>query len=402
MQNKKRVYISGAGPVGLITALGLCRRGIPVTILEASSTVCQDLRATYYHPPSVEMLEQIGFIDKLLEGGTRDRTFRFTDAGLGRSVTIDLDVMARRYGHGYSISAAQNWFTHAGYELLKDQDCEFLFNHRVTGVTQVQDGVDIAVEIGGMATSIRADWLLGCDGGSSPTRISQDIGFGGYTFPDRFLMINTRHDFEPEHGRLDYRADGPNWRLVIRVPYGPGKDDWLYRIVSRVGPDDDPDTLLTPASIQARLQSVRPSDQPYTVENATIYNVHQRVADTYRKGRVVLAGDAAHLNNPIGGQGLNCGVHDAFNLIEKFSAVWLDGADDAILDQYDRQRRKTNWEWVQRVSVENKERNEETDLDKRSAAMDHLEQVAADDDMRAAFLYRWSMGESLTYAAGID
>ncbi|KQX22636.1 hypothetical protein ASD39_08235 [Sphingomonas sp. Root50] len=386
----------------MITALSLCRRGIPVTILEAGATVCQDLRATYYHAPSVEMLEGIGYLDKLLEGGTRDDSFRFTDSGLNRSVTIDLGILAKKYRTGFSVSAAQNWFTQVGYELLEDQDCDFLFNHKVVDVRQDDAGVDVTVDVGGEIRHFQGDWLIGCDGGNSPTRIQQDIGFGGYTFPDRFLLINTRHDFEPEHGRLDYRANGPDWRLVVRVPYGRGKDDWLYRIVSRVGPDESPEAVLAPAMLQARLNSVKPSDQPYEIANAAIYNVHQRVADTYRKGRILLAGDAAHLNNPIGGQGLNCGVHDAFNLVEKFAAVWQDGASSDLLDLYDRQRRQTNWEWVQRVSVENKERNEETDLTKRAAAMDHLERVAVDDEARLAFLYRWSMGESLDYAANIS
>ncbi|MFB0875312.1 MULTISPECIES: FAD-dependent oxidoreductase [unclassified Sphingobium] len=402
MEKTKRVIISGAGPVGMITALGLCRQGIPVTVYEAGATVCQDLRATFYHPPSVDMLEEIGYLDKLLEGGTRDRIFRFTDVGLGRFVDIEMDVLSRAYRNPYAVSAAQNWFTKVGYDLLQQEDCEFHFNHRVTGVKQDADGVNITVEANGDPMTVRADWLIGCDGGSSATRISQDIGFNGYTFPDRFLLINTRHDFEPTNGRLDYRANGADWRLVVRVPYGPGKDDWLYRVVSRVEPDQSVEEVTAPDIVQRRLQAIHPSDTPYDVANVAVYNVHQRVADTYRKGRVLLAGDAAHLNNPIGGQGLNCGVHDAFNLIEKFTAVWRDGADDALLDRYDRQRRRTNWEWVQRVSVENKERNEEPDLAKRAAAMDQLEKVAANDDMRFGFLRRWSMGESLDFAASID
>jgi 3-(3-hydroxy-phenyl)propionate hydroxylase len=171
--------------------------------------------------------------------------------------------------------------------------------------------------------------------------------------------------------------------------------------VSGVQPDQSDAEMLRPEVIQERLKSIMPSASDYPIVNARIYNVHQRVAKTFRRGRILLLGDAAHINNPMGGQGLNCGIHDAFNLAPKFTAVWRGDAGTEVLDLYDRQRRITNWEYIQRISVENKKRNEEPDVAKRKAAMAFLRSLVDNDEARFAFYERWSMGESLDYAATI-
>lgn len=398
----KRVYISGAGPVGMVVAVGLCQRGVPVTVFEAGGDVCQDLRASYYHAPSVDMLENIGYLDKLLEGGTKDINPRFTDVALGRQVIFDLSLLSKHYRNPYAVNAGQNWFTKVGHELLTRLDCEFLFNHRVLSATQDADQVTISVDTPNGHQKFSTDWLIACDGGGSKIRASQDIPFEGFTWQDRFLLIHTKHDLEPRFGRLDYRANGPQWCLVIRIPHGPGGNDWMYRVVSGLAPHEKAENIQDPAFCQARLQDLLPSDTAYPIDGASVYNVHQQVAQRYRKGRILLAGDAAHMNNPIGGQGLNCGIHDAFNLIEKFVPVWSGIQRTDVLDLYDRQRRLTNWEYIQKISIENKKRNEETDLEKRAKVMDTLSQTVTDDERHRAFLHRWSMGESLEYAASIQ
>lgn len=400
----KRVHICGAGPVGIVTALGLCRAGIPVTILEADEDVCQDLKACYYHVPSVDILEDMGMLDKLLEGGTKDQDLRFTDAGLGRSVDINLGVLSRNFRNPYALSAGQDWFARAGYEVLKANgyDCEIQFGHRVVATKQDAECVTIEVDTAEGRKTIRSEWLIGCDGGRSQVRRSQDIELEGFTWPDRFLLIETNHDLEPDFGRLDYRANGPDWRLVIRIPFGPGETDWIYRVVCGIEEGTAEEDVLNEAFCQSRLQELKPLNRPYEITNKTIYNVHQKYAETFRTGRIILAGDAAHMNNPIGGLGLNSGIHDAQNLIEKFSKVWLENADDSILDLYDRQRRLTCRDCIQTMSIENKKRNEITDLSEREKMMDFLEEVASDEDKLHTFLYRWAMADSLDYASRVS
>lgn len=400
----KRVHVCGAGPVGIVTALGLCRAGIPVSILEAGDDVCRDIKAAYYHVPSVDILEDVGMLDKLLEGGSKDPELRFTDAGLGRSVDMSLSVLARDFRHPYAVSAGQDWFAKVGYEVLMSNgyDCDVQFGHRVVSTRQDAECVTVEVDTSEGPKSIQTQWLIGCDGGRSQVRRSQQLKLEGFTWPDRFLLIQTHHDFEAEFGRLDYRANGPDWRLVIRIPFGPGKDDWTYRIVCGIQEGTQDEDVLTEEFCQFRLQELKPSNAPYKITDKTIYSVHQKYAETFRKGRVLLAGDAAHMNNPIGGLGLNSGIHDAQSLVEKFSKVWLEKTDDAILDLYDRQRRYTCRDRIQTMSIENKKRNEITDLDEREKMMDNLEEMASDENKLYAFLYRWAMAESLDYANSVS
>ena len=398
----ERVHICGAGPVGVVTALGLCQEGIPVTILEAEDDVCQELRASYFHAPSADILDDVGMLDKLLEGGTKDPDLRFTDTGIGRSVDFNLGVLSRNFRHAYSVSAGQDWFARVAYELLQQYDCEFRFGHRVVSTVQKENHVVIEIETDEGRKSIASEWLIGCDGGRSEVRRSQDIRLEGYTWPDRFLLIQTNYDLEPEFGRLDYRANGPDWRLVIRIPFGPGADDWIYRVVCGIQEDTKDEDVLNEPYCQDRLQELRPSSKPYNITRTLIYSVHQKTAETFRKGHIILAGDAAHLNNPIGGLGLNSGIHDAQNLVEKFSRVWLKKEDDRLLDLYDRQRRFVCRDFIQKISIENKKRNEITDLGEREKMMDYMENIAADEDKLHKFLYRWAMGESLDYAKSIN
>ena len=396
----ERVVICGAGPVGLVTALALCRAGVPVTIVEADATVCGDLRAVAYHPPSLDMLEDIGFLEPLSAIGYPQRYVRFSDRLLGEDVQLDMEVLARRYRNPVSLLAGQQWFTQVGYQLLLQEDCEFLFDHRVLDATQTDDEVVLTVFENGAQKEIRAPWVLGCDGASSAIRRSQSIEFEGYTWPERFLMIDCKTDLSVRYG-TNFMADGPDWKLTIRIPYGPGPDDWVQRLVSGIHPDLSDEDALRPELAQSRLKALMPSESDHPIVSTRIYKVHQRVAKTFRYGRILLAGDAAHINNPMGGQGLNSGIHDAFNLAPKLAGVWRGETGTEPLDLYDRQRRITNWEFIQRVSVENKMRNEETDIAKRRAAITYLKSLVDDDDARFAFFMRWSMGDSLDYAADI-
>jgi len=275
-------------------------------------------------------------------------------------------------------------------------------SHRVTSVEQTGESAVVHADTPNGPVSIAAPWVIGCDGAGSAVRISQNIEFEGYTWPERFLLIHTKEDFSDLYGRVNFIADGPKWQLVVRIPYGPGPDDWLFRVVSSVPEGMDVAEAASPEALQENLRRLRPEKSEFPVANWSIYNVHQRVAKTYRQGRVLLVGDAAHVNNPMGGQGLNSGIHDALNFAGKFKQVWADPGKDALLDLYDRQRRITNWEYIQKISVENKQRNEETDPAARRGNIDFLNSLKDNDDARFGFLHRWSMGESLDFAESVQ
>ena len=152
----------------------------------------------------------------------------------------------------------------------------------------------------------------------------------------------------------------------------------LWRIAfpcERSTPDDQ---LLDPQSVQRRVQGFLPQAEPYEIRYQSIYRVHQRVASNWRHGRVLLAGDAAHLNNPLGGFGLNSGIHDAINLADKLGRVWRGEADETLLDTYVQQRRAATIEQVQAMSIRNKRLLEERDPAVQRAHMEELVAIAGD------------------------
>ena len=159
---------------------------------------------------------------------------------------------------------------------------------------------------------------------------------------------------------------------------------------------------MSDAGVQARLQAFFPAPAPYEVVHRNLYVTHQRVAATFRKGRVLLAGDAAHVNNPIGGMGLNGGIQDAVSLSDKLARVLLNKESDRLLDLYDLQRRTVAVEFVQEQSIANKKRLEASDPDTRRKNLDDLRQIAADPARARQFLLRTAMIASQRRAATIE
>lgn len=400
-----QVIIAGAGPVGLTMALALRRENIRVVVLEAGPTYCQEFRAPAFHSPTLDMLDELGLVQPMLIEGMQVPTMRFTDRGLNRAVELDMGILQERglTKHPYDLILGQIAFARIAYERAVEQGVEFHFNCQVVGVDQddMQASVDCKTPNGTVRFSGR--YLIGCDGGRSTVRKSLPVEFSGFTWQERFLMIHLLDDLEPQVGKVNFLANGADWRLVLKIPYGGGPNEWVTRVVSSLSPEISEEEVAAPAFLQARLTGLEPGrTEPYKVRDHYIYNVHQRVATSYRIGRILLAGDAAHINNPMGGLGLNCGIHDAVNLAEKLGRIWRNEGGEDLLDLYDRQRRLTNIEYIQKGSVENKARQEEPDLDKRAKGMDFMEMLQADAEMRLGFLKRWTMIDSLAFESSIQ
>ena len=186
-----------------------------------------------------------------------------------------------------------------------------------------------------------------------------------------------------------YVADPLEWAAVFKMPdQGP---PGLWRLAFPCDPGLPDDALLDPKAIQKRMQGFLPNDSDYDIRYASIYRVHQRVASEWRHGRVLLAGDAAHLNNPLGGFGLNSGIHDAVNLAAKLARVWRGEEHEALLDLYVHQRRKTTIDQVQAMSIRNKRLLEERDPVVQKARMEELIATAADPQRARDYLLETSM-----------
>jgi 3-(3-hydroxy-phenyl)propionate hydroxylase len=227
------------------------------------------------------------------------------------------------------------------------------------------------------------------------------IAFEGFTWPERFVVLTTPFDFEAQRGYCyrSYFADPGAWYNCFKVS-GDGPPG-LWRTVFPTAPAETDAEVLSEAGVQARLNKFFPAPLPYPVVHRNLYVTHQRVAASFRHGRVLLAGDAAHVNNPIGGMGLNGGIQDAANLADKLARILMGGYPERLLDLYDRQRRTVAVEFVQEQSIANKKRLEAADPGERERNLDGLRAIAADPARARAFLLRSAMIDSQRRADSI-
>jgi 3-(3-hydroxy-phenyl)propionate hydroxylase len=383
-----KVIIAGAGPVGLTTALALAREGIQVIVLERAAELATDLRASTWHPPTLDMMGELGLVDDILRDGLIARTFQIRDRRTGSIAEFDMGLLKGETDHPYRVQYEQFRFTN----LLVSRLAQFphvriAFDTRVSAVRQDADSVTVETESGEV---LKADWLLGADGAYSAVRTSLDIDFPGLTFPERFFVVSTPFPLEnhlPRLSYVNYIADTDEWCVLLKVP-------GLWRVLFPTSEESDEDVL---ASGERRLQGVFAKTEPYETRHRTLYRVHQKVAATYRKGRAFLAGDAAHLNNPIGGMGMNGGLHDGLNLAGKLIAMHRGGEDR--LDAYEEERRPVAVDHINATTARNRETLAERDPAARKRKQDELCKMAEDPVAAKAYLMKSSMISSLRRAA---
>jgi 3-(3-hydroxy-phenyl)propionate hydroxylase len=404
MSKTGRVIIVGAGPVGIVCALALSKRGIPVTVFEQEASPVKDQWAASIHPPTLAMLDEIGITSRILDKGFISAKYRFHDRVDSSVVAeFDLDRMRDEFRFPFVLQYEQYKLTAAIYREYADgSDFDVRFSHRVSSLSQDASGVTVEVASPGGAKVYRADFVVGCDGGRSTVRKLANIEFKGFRYPEQFIKIATSFDFAEVNPHLVFRnyfSDPDEWCNLFKVR--GEKDPGLWRAIFPMQPDEAEETALQPDRIEERLQRFFPKRGRYDIEYVSVYNVAQCVAATFRKGRVLLAGDSAHVNNPIGGMGMNGGIHDALNLAEKLAAVVHGAAGDETLDRYDRQRRYAAETYVQTQTIANKRLMEERDPTVRSRNFDELRRTAEDPERAKAYMRRASLWESLNSAAAI-
>ena len=392
------VVIAGAGPVGLVAALILAQEGVRVSVLESAPQLNMDLRASTFHPPTLDMLARFGLTDELVAQGLVARHTQQRDRTEGLVAEFDMHLLAGDTDHPFRLQCEQ-WKLAEGIKRRLDAmpHVTVRFNTRLESLAERDGGVDVDISTDGAADRLRADWVIGADGAWSAVRRSLGVEFEGYTYPERFLVIST--DFEyadhlPRLSYVNYCSDPEEWCVLLRVPT-------LWRVLFPTPAQESDEQVLSDASVQQRLQRLLPRDQPYRTVHRTLYKVHQRVAQQFRRGRVFLAGDAAHINNPLGGMGMNGGVHDAFNLCSKLLQVVRGEADDALLDRYERQRRTIAIEYINASTARNKQEIEERDPAARRRTQDALRATAADPAKARAYLRKTSMLDALERAEAI-
>lgn len=390
-----RVLVAGAGPVGLVVALHLAQHDVPVTVLEAEADLPETLRASTFHPPTLDMLESTGVLEDFLALGLKAPTLQYRER-TGCIAEFDFRRIADVTAHPYRLQCEQFKLNRLLYEkLVTLPGTEVLFSSEVTGVEEDAASVTAVVGQGRAARRFQGRFLVGADGARSNVRKALDIAFDGFTWPERFLVVSTPFRFEEHFAGLapvSYFADPVEWFFLLRIP-------GLWRVMFPTRPEESDDAVLRDASVERRLQGVVPTEGPYPVEHRTLYPVHQRVAARYRKGRSFLAGDAAHINNPLGGMGLNGGIHDGYNLAERLVRAWRGEAPDADLDGYERQRRPIALEYANVHSTRNKLNLEARDLERQEQFRRTMRETAADPKKAYDYLLQVSMIASLRQAA---
>jgi 3-(3-hydroxy-phenyl)propionate hydroxylase len=398
------VVIAGAGPVGLVCALALAKQGIDVTLLETEGDLILDQRAGSIQPTTIEMLNTLGLADEFIERGLVAPTYHFRDRETGSVVAeFDYDVLKDETAYPFVLQYEQYKVTRDIYAKHGQSDFKVLFSRRVTGVDQDGDQVTVIAEGPHGNERFTCAYLIGADGSHSVVRKSQGIAFEGFTYPERFVKIATFYDFEeafPDLCPRTYFSDPLEWCNLFKVKGERPEGIWRTVFPSRQGETEE--EALSPGGIEARMQRFFPKEGKYEIDNCAIYSVSQRVAAAFVHGRVLLAGDAAHVNNPIGGLGLNSGIHDAMNLCEKLGRVLRGEAPQSLLGQYDRQRRKAAHDFVQEQTIRNKKLLEERNPEVRHRNFDNLRRTAETPELARAFLRRSALFESLKATAEVE
>jgi 3-(3-hydroxy-phenyl)propionate hydroxylase len=387
-----RVIVVGGGPVGAVAALLLAQAGIPVTLVEAERDVVMDYRASTFHPPTLDLLEKTGVTQALLERGLIAPTMQIRDRRAGKVAEFDSALLKGDTRYPFRLQCEQFKLVALVYDMLRTMPgVELRLGSRAVAIAQTED--DVTVDVLGPAGpgAVTGTFVIAADGGRSIVRKAFDIAFDGMTYPEHFLVAGTRFDFRaamPDICSVNYTADPEEWYLLLQIP-----DMW--RVIMPVAPERSPDDAVSERSLQASLQNLLPRGEGYDIVVRAIYRVHQRVAARYRVGRVFLAGDAAHLNNPLGGMGLNGGLHDVISLAGRIARVWHGGADERVLDGYEAQRRPEAITAINAITERNKKLLEERDPDVRRRRLDELRRIAADPAASYRYLLDASMISSL-------
>jgi 2-polyprenyl-6-methoxyphenol hydroxylase-like FAD-dependent oxidoreductase len=399
MSQKCNIVIVGAGPVGLTAALLLGRKGLTVTLLEAADTISYELRASTFHPPTLDMLAPYGITTRMLEAGLICPDWQIRLHPSGDRAVFDLSVLKGDSDHPYRLQCEQSKYCEFVLDAVRQlPTVTVVFSAKVAGVEQKADSIQVKTLSPEGNKIFIADYVIGADGARSVVRQALEIEMSGDIYPETTILATTQFPF---HEKLEGLSNvsycwKPNGTFsLLRLP-------GVWRVSLYARDDQTIEQALTDEALQELLRDIVPVAGRIEVLETRPYRIHRRLAKRYRKWRVLLAGDAAHLNSPSGGMGMNGGIHDAFNLCEKLIAVLQNGADESILDLYERQRRPIAEEEIIEQAHRNRTRMQERDPVRRQKMLVELQRMAADPKKLKTYLLKSSMIEGLRRAAAID
>ena len=331
----KHVIIAGAGPSGMLTAIGLAREGTRVTILEANDHYNDAPRAVAYHYPVLPHLDDLGVLQDCMAEGIVRQDYAWRIYETGELIRWSLSCFDGIRQHPYAMHLHQGQLSKVlARHVEKLANVEVRFSTRLIDCEQDQGCVRAKVEGPDGPATIEGDYLIGADGANSTVR-QKILGYNffGFTWPKRYVALNAYVDLDKYDFRnIAMQIDHEHGAVICKLA-----DPDFWRITFMEDPE------LPIEGLRERIGAMMVDHIPhdgYELEAFAPYHMHQRVTDRMREGRILLVGDSAHVTNPTGGLGLTGGMFDAFALIGALNRVIHDGAGDEMLEFYERDRRR--------------------------------------------------------------
>jgi len=332
------VLVAGAGPVGLTLAYELTRRGVPVRLVDAAPAPASTSRAIATHPRTLETYDQMGLADLVLARGLRVEGFTMYNNG-HRLVRLEADYHANPTAFPYTLSIDQVRTEAVLREALSDLGVEVEWGTKLTGLAETGDRVEVVLERTDAADDparperAEAGWVVGCDGGHSTVRRLLDLPLVGDS-NDTWLLADATVRVDVPRGSIYWIRSGTGTLMLVPLP---GEDRWRMLDTTDTTGAEDPDGIARrfAAKLGKGLGRTVEVDRPTWV---SVFTAQQRMVPAMRRGRVLVAGDAAHVHSPASGQGMNTGIQEAFNLGWKLAMVAHGHARPDLLDSYGAER----------------------------------------------------------------
>jgi len=398
IQRHPPIVIAGAGPVGLYAAVLLVNAGHRVIVLEKNHDLPLDMRASTFHPSTLDLLGACGLADPLIFRGSIMQGWQYMIHGTKNHAVFDLECIRDATDHPFRLICEQYHFSNLAVEqLVRNPLFEIRFGHEIVSLENRQDRALLRLQTSTGEQEIETPWLIAADGGHSTVRGQLGLSFEHQSPPVTSISLVLNHPFENDvPGIL-----GVNFVWTQNGFYSLRQIRDLWRFSYQPDPDLPIGEAVSEAATQSYLQALFPSLEPYEIQHRLHYTIQPGCLSSFRQGRVLFAGDAAHLESPAGGLGMNSGMHDAHCLVEHLLPV-LDGADDDWLDRYSRRRRTIAIEEVQRLSAREERWRRETSPVKRAAIWQELLEIVSDDAKTREFLLDLSLIRSRQREADID
>lgn len=392
------VIIIGAGPVGTFAAYCLAEYGIDTLVLESETTCETDMRASTFHPSTLKYLDNLDLANELIERGLKAPIFQYRIRSTDEVLEFDLQELDDVLDFPFRLQCEQYKFARMLAEKLDNhRHSSVLFNRKLIKFTEEGNKVRLDVDHHGVNEQYQCDYLIGADGANSIVRRNLGIEFSGFTYEEKFFTLSTEKPLEDYFSNLsyvNYVSDPEEWFVLLKAPSA-------WRILVPVPQSLDDDLIKSDDYVTEIFSRVLNSSDPIETIHRTIYRVHQRVVNKMRSRKIILAGDSAHLNNPLGGFGMNGGLHDAWNLAEKLDAIINHKKEMDLLDLYDRQRRTIMNDFIQKQTIRNKKMIEETGDEEYSSEWIRMRNLHENDNERRGYMLRQSMTQSLINEAAI-